>query len=134
MWDEDTNPVTGDIRSRSRLSQGASLPGPTIRKGWLDLACFWPQNERRFERNGGNSIMPRPILNDDGSRLPAWRVAEIEDAAEEAKFSVWRAWDILGEGKPCDEGLRNEALRALSVALVTTTELAIALGGKRRRH
>jgi hypothetical protein len=44
--------------------------------------------------------MPRPILSDDGSRLPAWRVAEIEEAAEEAKFSVWKAWDILGEGKP----------------------------------
>jgi hypothetical protein len=82
----------------------------------------------------GNFDMPRPILNHDGSRLPARRVAEIEDAAEEAKFSVWKAWDILGEGKPYDEGLRDEAMRALSVALVTTSELAIALGGKRRRH
>jgi hypothetical protein len=78
--------------------------------------------------------MPRQILGDDGSRLPAWRVAEIEDAAEEAKFSVWRAWDILCEGKPYNEKLRDEALRALSVALITTSELAIALGGKRRRH
>ena len=41
--------------------------------------------------------------------MPAWRVAEIEDAAEEAKFSVWRAWDILGDGKPCDEKLRDDA-------------------------
>jgi hypothetical protein len=70
--------------------------------------------------------MPKPILYDDGSRLPAWRVAEIE----EAKFSVWKAWDILGDGKTCDEELRDEALRALSVGLVTTTELAIAVGGK----
>jgi hypothetical protein len=73
-------------------------------------------------------------LTDDGSRLPAWRVAEIEDAAEEAKLSVWRAWDILGEGETYDEKLRDDALRALSVALVTTSELAMALGGKRRRH
>jgi hypothetical protein len=71
--------------------------------------------------------MPKPILYDDGSRLPAWRVAEIEEAAEEAKFSVWKAWDILGDGKTCDEELRDEALRA---RLVTTTELAIAVGGK----
>jgi hypothetical protein len=78
--------------------------------------------------------MLKVILADDGSRLPAWRVAEIEDAAEEAKFSVWKAWDILGEGKPYDEKLRDEALRALSVALVTTSELAITLGGRRRRH
>ena len=78
--------------------------------------------------------MPRPIVDDEGSRLPAWRVAEIEAAAEEAKLSVWRAWDILGDGKPCDEKLRDDALRALSVALVTTSELAIALAGKRRRH
>jgi hypothetical protein len=52
--------------------------------------------------------MPKPIWYDDGSRLPAWRVAEIEDAAEEARFSVWKAWDILGDGKTCDEELRDE--------------------------
>ena len=44
--------------------------------------------------------MPKPILYDDGSRLPAWRVAEIEDAAEEAKFSVWRAWIFSATENP----------------------------------